>query len=139
MVIVDATGLILGRLASVAASQLLKGEEINIVNAEKAIVSGQRDSIFREYYAVVARGSREHGPHFPKRPERILKRTVRGMLPYRTKRGREAMSKLRVYVGVPREFVGQPVEQLEAAKMKGFSRANYIELGELAKRLGSHF
>lgn len=137
--IVDATGLILGRLASLAASELLKGEEINIVNAEKAVISGQRDSIFREYYAVIARGSREHGPHFPKRPERILKRTVRGMLPYRSKRGREAMSNLRVYVGVPSEFLGLPTEQPDAAKLKGLSRANYIELGELSKRLGSNF
>ncbi|HNR58089.1 MAG TPA: uL13 family ribosomal protein, partial [Methanothrix sp.] len=42
--IIDASGMILGRLSSLAASELLAGEEIYIVNAEKAIISGRRES-----------------------------------------------------------------------------------------------
>lgn len=137
--IVDATGLVLGRLASVAATHLLNGEEMRIVNAEKAIISGNRESIFREYQEMMQKGSREKGPHFPKRPERIMKRTVRGMLPHKTKRGRDAMARLRIYVGIPPEFAGMTFEQPEDARVKAASTASFIELGELSKRLGSKF
>ena len=139
MIIVDATGLVLGRLASVAAKSLLAGEEIKIVNAEKAIVTGRRESIYSEYGHARARGTRENGPYFPRRPEMILKRTVRGMLPYKLKRGRDAMSMLRVYIGVPRELSGMQFEQPEGAKMRQRSTINFVELGEVSKRLGAHF
>jgi len=91
--IVDATGLVLGRLASVTATLLLAGDEVKIVNAEKAIITGRRESIYEEYFACRDRGTKERGPYFPRRPEMILKRTVRGMLPYKLKRGRDAMSR----------------------------------------------
>jgi len=137
--IVDATGLVMGRLASVAASRLLAGEEINIVNAEKAIITGNREGIYADYGQARSRGSREGGPFFPRRPEMILKRTVRGMLPYKLKRGKDAMSRLRIYVGVPKEFKGMQFEQPEGAKMRLTSNNKYIELGDLSKRLGANF
>lgn len=139
MIIVDATGLVLGRLASVAAKSLLAGEEVNIVNAEKAIITGKRESVYSEYGQARARGTRENGPYFPRRPEMILKRTVRGMLPYKLRRGRDAMSRLRVYVGVPRDLKGMPLEQPEGAKMRLASNDKFIELGDLSKRLGASF
>jgi large subunit ribosomal protein L13 len=137
--IVDATGLVMGRLASVVATQLLAGNEINIVNAEKAIITGRRESIYEEYFACRDRGHKERGPYFPRRPEMIMKRTVRGMLPYKLRRGRDAMSRLRIYIGVPRDLSGQQFEQPQAAKVRGSSSANFIELGDLSKRLGAHF
>ena len=137
--IVDATGLVMGRLASVVATQLLAGNEINIVNAEKAIITGRRESIYEEYFVCRDRGHKERGPYFPRRPEMIMKRTVRGMLPYKLKRGRDALSRLRIYIGVPRDLSGQQFEQPQAAKVRGASSANFIELGDLSKRLGAHF
>jgi len=137
--IVDATGLVLGRLASVTATLLLAGDEVKIVNAEKAIITGRRESIYEEYFACRDRGTKERGPYFPRRPEMILKRTVRGMLPYKLKRGRDAMSRLRVYVGVPNDLSDSHFEQPLTAKVKGEVSANYIELGDLSKRLGAHF
>ncbi len=108
MIVVDATGLVLGRLASVTAKSLLAGEEVKIVNAEKAIITGAKEQIFGDYGQTRARGAKERGPYFPRRPDMILKRTVRGMLPHKMRRGRDAMSRLRVYVGIPREFQGMP-------------------------------
>jgi large subunit ribosomal protein L13 len=137
--IVDATGLVLGRLASVAATTLLKGEDVHIVNAEKAIITGKRESIYADYSHARDRGSRENGPFFPRRPDMIIRRTVRGMLPYKLKRGRDAMSMLRVYIGVPRELSGMQFEQPEGAKMRQKSTINFVELGEVSKRLGAHF
>ncbi len=139
MIVVDATGLVLGRLASVAAKNLLAGEDVKIVNAEKAIITGRKDYVFDDYGQTRARGHKERGPYFPRRPEMILKRTVRGMLPYKMRRGRDAFSRLRVYVGVPREFKGMQLDQPEGAKMREASNNRYIELGTLSKRLGANF
>ena len=41
--IIDGEGLVLGRLASTVSKRLLNGEEITIVNAEKIIISGNKD------------------------------------------------------------------------------------------------
>ena len=139
MIVLDATGWVMGRLASVTAKSLLAGEEIKIVNAEKAIITGSKDYIFNDYGQTRARGHKERGPYFPRRPEMILKRTVRGMLPYKLQRGRDAMSRLRVYVGVPRELKGLEFERPAAAKMKTASNNKYVELGSLSKRLGANF
>jgi large subunit ribosomal protein L13 len=139
MIVVDATGLVLGRLASVTAKNLLAGEEVKIVNAEKALVTGGKDSIFIEYSQTRDRGHKERGPYFPRRPEMILKRTVRGMLPYKMRRGRDAFSRLRIFVGIPRELKGMPLEQPTAAKMRTESNNKYIELGALSRRLGANF
>src|SRR5665647_3512969 len=85
MTVIDANGLILGRLASTVAKQLLSGDDkIYIVNAEKAIISGSKAATLREYRETRERGATEFGPYFPKRPDRILKRTIRGMLPYKS-------------------------------------------------------
>jgi len=137
--IVDATGLVLGRLASVTAKHLLAGEEVQIVNAEKAIITGRREGIFEEYGIARQRGDKERGPYFPRRPDRIITRTIRGMLPYKMQRGQDALSKLRVFVGVPREFKDATFEHPKAAMMRQTSSANYIELGELSRRLGASF
>jgi large subunit ribosomal protein L13 len=139
MIVVDATGLVFGRLASVAAKNLLAGEEVKIVNAEKTIITGRQDFIFRDYEQSRARGTKERGPYFPRRPEMILKRAVRGMLPYKMRRGRDAMSRLRIYVGVPRELKGMQFEQPGGTKMRDASNNRYIELGALSKRLGANF
>lgn len=137
--IIDASGMILGRLASLTATKLLSGEEVHIVNAEKAIVSGSRVSIYREYTEMIDKGSREGGPFFPKRPERILKRTVRGMLPHKKKRGRDAMSNLKVYIGVPSQFQGMEFERPSDARMTRLGTAKYVELGDVSRKFGSKF
>lgn len=140
MTVIDANGLILGRLASTVAKQLLSGDEkIFIVNAEKAIVSGSRATTLKDYRVTRDRGATEFGPYFPKRPDRILKRTIRGMLPYKRARGRDAMSRLKVYVGVPDELQGAEKTTIAHADMRLLSSSKYIELGEVSQKLGSKF
>ena len=140
MAVIDANGLILGRLASTVAKRLLSGdEEIHIVNAEKAVISGSRASTLRDYRETRERGATEFGPYFPKRPDRILKRTIRGMLPYKRARGRDAMSRLKVYVGVPYEFKDADMTTIADADMKLLSSSKYIQLGEVSQKIGSKF
>jgi len=111
--VINAEGHILGRLSSVIAKRLLKGEKIVVVNAEKTIVTGDREMVFKRYKEKYDRGSKEKGPYFPRHPEKIFKRTVRGMLPWKSKRGRDAYRRLRVFMGVPDELKDREFEAVE--------------------------
>ena len=137
MAVVDASGHAAGRLASGLAKRLLLGESIAVVNAEKAILTGGRAWIFGEFRHRRDVGSSRKGPFYPARPDRILHRTIRGMLPYQRPRGRAALRRIRVYVGVPDALRDQPVERTEGAPRVMASR--YATLAEISRRLGSHF
>ena len=102
-VIIDATELILGRVASTVAKRLLQGETIVIVNAEKAAISGKRLSIVREAKTFLEVGHPRKGPLHPRRPDQIVRRTVRGMLPWKKPKGKQAYKRLRVFLGLPKE------------------------------------
>ncbi|MCD6411390.1 MAG: 50S ribosomal protein L13 [Thermoplasmata archaeon] len=132
--VVDATGAVLGRLASIVAKRLLNGEEIAIVNSEKAIIVGDKDSIKERYKEKREIGSSRKGPYFPRRADRIVKRTVRGMLPYQQPKGREALKRLKCYIGVPKEFEGVEFETIESVKK---TPLRYITVGELSEFLGA--
>jgi large subunit ribosomal protein L13 len=137
--IINADGMILGRMASILATRLLAGEEIAVVNAEKAIISGTRARVFSIYRRKRERGSREGGPFFPRRPDHIVKRTIRGMVPYKKERGDDALKRVRVYVGVPKEFLGKEMETLEAASAKRLGSPRFVTLGTVSKFLGASF
>ena len=87
MKIVNASGILMGRMASYVAEELLKGEKVTIINAEECIISGDRLRVFDKYLERRQRSSlvnpRRHGPFFPRRPEGIIKRAIRGMLPHK--------------------------------------------------------
>ncbi|MDD4127903.1 MAG: 50S ribosomal protein L13 [Methanomicrobium sp.] len=137
--VIDATDLRLGRLASIVAKRVLEGEEIAIVNAENAVISGARARVLTDYDVKRKRGSREGGPFFPRRPEHIVKRTIRGMLPYKRQRGAEALKLVRVYVGVPVQFAKAEVEIIESAHIDGLSTPKYVTLGAVSNYLGAKF
>jgi large subunit ribosomal protein L13 len=134
--VVDASGLILGRAASVIAKRLLNGESIVVVNAEKAVVTGSRKQVLDFYTAARARGSVRSGPHFPRYPDRIFRRTVRGMVPHLKTRGKEAMDRLEVHMGVPEPFQGTKGETLPAALPHPALRPP-LTLAEITRLLGA--
>jgi large subunit ribosomal protein L13 len=84
-------------------------------------------------------GTREFGPYFPKRPDRILKRTVRGMLPYKRTRGKEAMANLKIYVGIPTEFEEAELTTVDGANMTRLSSNKYVTIGDVSRKLGAKF
>lgn len=131
MIYLDADGMVLGRLSASVAKMLLNGDEVCIVNAEKAAIVGKPSSTISEYKEKRARGDPYHGPFFPRSPERIVKRTVRGMLPYKTARGKEALKKLRVFISIPPEFRAVKFASLEQARNKGEQK--FITLQKLAE------
>ncbi|HEV2428809.1 MAG TPA: 50S ribosomal protein L13 [Thermoplasmata archaeon] len=134
--IVDATGLVLGRAASRIAQRLLAGESIVVVNAEKSVVTGSRKNVLSFYVANRARGSKRSGPHYPRYPDRIFRRTVRGMLPHLKTRGQVAFDRLTVYIGVPSEYSGAPRGSIEDAKARPALRAP-MTLEEITRLLGA--
>ncbi len=141
--IIDATNLIIGRMASVAAKELLKGEKVIIVNAEESIISGARSSVLGKYRERRERKSivnpARHGPFFPRRPEGIVRRAVRGMLPYKKAKGKNAFKNLRVYSGMPKELEGKKIETVELANASKLRVPKYIKLKELCNLLGAKF
>jgi large subunit ribosomal protein L13 len=134
--VVDATGLVLGRAASVIAKRLLGGESIVVVNAEKCVVTGSRTQVVAHYTAARARGSVRSGPHFPRYADRIFRRTVRGMLPHLKTGGKVAYRRLVVHIGVPEELQSSARETLEAAKARPALRPP-VTLGEVTVLLGA--
>ena len=134
--IIDATGATLGRLGTNAAKRLLNGEEIAVVNSEKAVISGKKSTIKSIYRKKREVGTYRKGPFFPRMPEGIVKRTIRGMIPYQTPHGRVAFKRLKCYIGVPKEFEGKKFEIAKDAKKQP---VDYITIGELSKSLGARF
>jgi len=133
--VIDAKGLILGRMASVVAKRLLQGESIVIVNAAEAVISGKRLSIVREAKEFLQVGHPRKGPFHPRRPDQIVRRTIRGMLPRRKWKGRQALKRLRVHIGVPEELRGVEMETIPEAKAEKL-KCPYITVGQLAKEIG---
>ncbi|MEM4110808.1 MAG: 50S ribosomal protein L13, partial [Thermoplasmata archaeon] len=128
---------VLGRLSSTIAKMLLQGEEIIVINAEKSVVTGKKEFIFKNYLEKWQRGSVRKGPHYPRMPDRIFRRTVRGMLPFKSSHGREAYRRLKVYIGVPNNIDPKNAEKIDKAIYKKVR--NKITLGEVSKYLGAKF
>ncbi|MBN1110454.1 MAG: 50S ribosomal protein L13 [Methanomassiliicoccales archaeon] len=135
MTVIDAENHIAGRLGSIIAKRLMKGEEIVIVNAEKIVLTGDRDSVLAHYKQKRDRGNVKSGPFFPRRADLIMKRTVRGMLPWYTTSGKNAYRRLKVYVGVPKQFMEQEKERVDTAVKTGLTQ--YVTLSQVAEHLGS--
>ncbi|QRV14442.1 50S ribosomal protein L13 [Haloterrigena salifodinae] len=135
-VVVDARDCILGRVASEVAQRALDGESIAIVNAEDAIITGDKEDVFGTYRKRLQLQS-DSGPYYPKRPDTIFKRSVRGMLPYKKPRGREALDSIRVYVGNPYEG-DQEAEVLEGTSLDRLSNIRFVQLGEVSEQLGAN-
>ena len=132
--VIDGRGCILGRVASAVADRALDGERIALVHAEEMIVTGDERDVIARYKQRTDLGS-DRGPMYPKRPDGIVKRAIRGMLPHTRPRGREALERVRVYVGNPYEDDG---EVIEGTSLDRLSNIRFVELGEVSEHLGAN-
>jgi large subunit ribosomal protein L13 len=135
---VDATGHIAGRLCSKVASEVLRGKRIVVLNAEKAVLSGKRDTIIAEWKQKLELGSKVnpiYGPLHPRRPDNILWRMVRGMVPKTKAKGTMGLKRLRVYIGVPQKYSGVTLAKFDEA-MATRPLPMYTTLLELARNIG---
>jgi large subunit ribosomal protein L13 len=132
---VNAEGLIVGRMCSKVAKRLLNGEEVIILNAEKAVFSGKKKSKVLEAHIFLEVGAPERGPFHYRRPDRFLKKALRGMVPYKLPKGKAAYKRLKVFMGIPIEYKDQTMitfDEAQSGKLKG----PHFTLGELAKEIG---
>ncbi len=137
MRIIDASDCIVGRLASSVAKSLLNGDQIHIINAEQAVISGTKEMVFGEYIGKRKLNHPRKGPHYPRMPHMMLKRAVRGMIPYQKPRGREAFKRLKIDVGKPASLEDGKIEMVSEAKMN--DSAKYVTLGDVSNVLGAKF
>lgn len=137
MKVINAENQILGRLATNVAKMLLLGESVVIVNSEKAVITGPKARVIQKYKEDKQRGIPSKGPYFPKRPEMILKRTIRGMLPYKQDKGSSALKRLKCYVSVPEEFTKSEFYKVEGSDITLSTTEKFVDLNTISKFLGA--
>jgi large subunit ribosomal protein L13 len=104
-IIIDSSGAAIGRIATFAARQALLGNQIRIINCDDAVITGKRHAVIEVYKAKIRRGGTgQRGPYISLIPERLMKRTIRGMLPWRISRGREAFKRIKCFNKAPEQF-----------------------------------
>jgi large subunit ribosomal protein L13 len=137
-IVVDAANCIVGRMCSHVAKLLLQGNRVAIVNAEKAMLSGNRYktiSLYKEHLEINSVTNPIHGPFHPRRPDTILTKMVRGMVPKSKASGIEAFKRLRVYIGIPEELKNIEPESFNDSKITK-PASYYITVGDVAKQIG---
>ena len=133
-IIVDSDEAIVGRLGSFAAKELLKGNEVVVINSENAIISGDKNVITEKIVRWRAKGlASQKGPKVSKLHDRLLKRMIRGMLPWDKPKGRNAFKKLKCFVGNG----NLKNEELGKVKKLGHKKPfKYIKIKDIVRRLG---
>ncbi|MBI2664826.1 50S ribosomal protein L13 [Candidatus Woesearchaeota archaeon] len=131
--IINAEKLVLGRMAALAAKRALLGEDVSIVNSEKAVITGEKNLVIRQYLDRLDLGQPQKGPFIQRRPDLFVRRAVRGMLPRKNARGRDALSRVKCYIGVPPDM--KNAETFRQAQLQR-KTASYITVGELCMHLG---
>lgn len=136
MKVYDASGQVLGRMSTHIAKELILGETIHIVNCEKACISGDPVVTKQHYLVRRQRGDPHGGPYYPRTPKGLVKRTIRGMLPYKKSQGRAALQRLKVWVGLPEEFKNQELIKLEKSDVNRL-KCKHITIEDLSLWLGT--
>ncbi|MBT3813955.1 50S ribosomal protein L13 [Candidatus Woesearchaeota archaeon] len=137
MKIYNGEGMILGRMAAVIAKASLLGEEVNVVNCEKMVVSGRKtNTVAQEKQKRDRKGYPLKSAKFSKLPDRYVRRTIRGMVPWKQARGKEAYKRVMCYIGIPAGLADKEMITIKEASMKKLPTLKYMTVGEVCKRLG---
>ncbi len=130
--IVDGKNAVFGRMATQVAKKALLGETIDIVNCEQVVFSGKKEVVFAKYDRVKKMGVPSKGPFLSSNPEKFMKRVLRGMLPYKQSKGREAFDRIKCHIGVPSQFEGQETVKMGDKEL----RVNAVKVSEVCKHIG---
>jgi len=136
MIIIDANESILGRLATHVAKLALTGEQVNVVNCENALITGDKKTVFEKFKQRLNFGAPLVGPYYPKQSNLIVRRTIRGMLPYKQDKGVKAFKNVKCYIGVPSQFADQKAIVIDKASIKHSQAPRYVRLGDIAPLIG---
>jgi len=133
---IDGKNLIVGRLATVVAKKALLGEEVNIFNCNELVISGNKKTILAKFKRFSEMGTHTTGPYQPKEPFRIAKRIIRGMVPYKQAKGKEAFARIKCYNDVPEEFKDLKLETIKDCNVNETLISKYLTLKEISKGIG---
>ena len=134
--IIDARDTILGRLSSFVAKQVLLGNKVDVINCEDCVVSGRKHAILNEYIRRLHRKAPGKGPYFYRRPDMFVKRTIRGMLPFKRARGRDAFKNIKCYIGVPDNLKDEKIMAIKNVSIDKLQSSDYLKIKDLCKAVG---
>jgi len=134
--IIDGKNLIAGRLASYAAKQALQGNDVQVINSEQVLVTGSQKDLVKKQRERQQRGHPYKGPFIPTREDRLLRRIIRGMLPFHYARGQTAYRKVKCYIGIPEELKDKKAETVPKSNISKTQTLKYIRLSELCRLSG---
>lgn len=133
---IDATNLIVGRIASYAAKKALLGNTVKIMNSGGAVITGDRKYLINRYCEKRQIGNPSNGPFIPRLTDRFLRRVIRGMLPYKRPKGRDALKRVMCYSGVPAEFKDKKMITIVSADVSKTKSLRYVHVKEICKLIG---
>merc|ERR1711998_491483 len=141
VVVVDCRGHLLGRMASIIAKELLRGQKVVCVRCEQVHISGSfiRNKLkFLQFLRKRTNTNPTHGPLHQRSPSRVLHRVIRGMIPHKSHRGELAMERLKTFEGVP-----PPYDKMKRVVVPDAVRVTrlcpgrrFTNLGRLASEVG---
>ena len=134
----DAEQMVVGRLGAKVAKAALLGENVIIVNAEKAVITGDPRTLinaWNEKSNIRTSYNPKRGPFHDRRPDKMVRRMIRGMLPWSTPRGKAAFKRIKVYIGVPEQYADAEKIVLEGARYKSLKQ-KFITVADLSHELG---
>jgi large subunit ribosomal protein L13 len=133
----DAEGCIVGRVAAAAAKAALLGDKVAVLNCEKAVISGTREAILADMqYHFSRTGRPTKGPFMQRVSDRFVRRIITRMLPRSKSRGREAVSRVLCYTGVPAEFKAKKLERVAGSESSKLPNQRFMTIGAITKHLG---
>lgn len=134
-IIYDGENVVFGRLASRVAKDLLKGDEVDLINCEKIIISGDKKLLAKKILAKreMGSGGSIKGPKYPRVADRLVKRMIRGMLPWDRMKGRDAYRRLRCYVSGLE--VGSRESGVEIVKLDYQKPRKFASIAEIVRLL----
>ena len=138
MIFVNAENLILGRVASFCAKKAMEKEEVMVMNAEKATITGSKPDLLKRFKTkldLAVKGNPRKGPKKSRMPDKIMRDAIEGMVPHRRKTGRDAIKRVKVFIGTPEEFKDKKVVDLSTFKID--ETKNFMHVEELSKLLGA--
>ncbi|MBI5798267.1 50S ribosomal protein L13 [Candidatus Woesearchaeota archaeon] len=136
-IVIDGKNLILGRLCSYVAKKALLGYTVDVVNVEQVMLTGNRMHILSEYRRHNEMGGPLQGPYIKKSSKDLFKRSLKRMLPHKNTRGREALTRVKAYKGLPARFADTKIETLQIADISKVPNTKYLSLAEVTKFLGA--
>ncbi len=135
--IIDAKDLILGRMSTVIAKKALEGDKVDVVNCEKAVVSGSRREVIEKFKHKASRATIAKGPYVSRMPDRFVRRIIRGMLPYKFEKGRKAFERIMCHIGIPKEFEGKKFESIDNANANKRKLTKFVTVHEICREMGA--